>query len=79
MSRYTTVYKEVEVEVDLDDFDTEDLVQELQDRNYTFDTEDVSASATKELLEAIWQKRRTGKDYDFEVDQLIYKVLGKVI
>ena len=31
MSKYKTVYTEVEVEVDLTDFETEDLIEELED------------------------------------------------
>ena len=34
----------------------------------------------KDLLEAIWLKRRMGRtDYQTELDQLIYAGLGKII
>jgi hypothetical protein len=75
MSRYHTIYKEVEVDVELDDFDSEDLIEELESRGMGFD---VSTSG-KELLETIWLKRRTGKDYQYELDQLIYIGLGKIV
>jgi len=72
---YKTVYTEVEVEVDLGDFDTDDLIEELESRG---------AGATdygdgRELLTAIWLKRRQGRDYQTELDQLIYNGLGKII
>ena len=32
MSRYTTVYKEVEIDVDLNDFDDDDILEEMENR-----------------------------------------------
>jgi len=75
MSRYTTVYKEIEVDIELDDFDTDALIEELESRG-----ELVGESGDgKELLTAIWLKRREGKDYQVELDRLIYTGLGKII
>lgn len=74
-----TRYITTEVEVRLDDFDTEDLVKELTDRNYKFNTEDVDGEAARDILQQIWHNRRCSKPYQQELDQLIYKVLGKVI
>ena len=77
MSKYKTVYTEVEVEVDISDFDTEDLLDELASRSSLPLEEDFYG---KGLLEAIWMKRRNGNnDYQQELDQLIYEVLGRVI
>ena len=69
------VYQEVEVEVDLDDFDTEDLIEELERRG---------AAGSEfgdgvELLETIYQKRRLGQDYQQELDKLIWIGLGKIV
>jgi len=69
---YRTVYTEVEVDVDLTDFETEDLIDELENRGHMADT------ASKEIVEAIYQNRRQGKDFSSELDQLIYTVLGKI-
>jgi hypothetical protein len=33
----------------------------------------------KEVLQSIYEKRRLGKDYQTELEQLIYLGLGKVI
>jgi len=77
MSKYKSVYTEVEVEVDLTDFETEDLIEELEDRG-ELPTE--ASFNAKELVEAIWMKRRMGNtDYEKELDQLIYQVTGRVI
>ena len=74
---YKTVYTEVEVDVDLGEFDTDDLVEELESRgalpvDNTYDA--------KDLLTAIWLKRRMGRaDYQMELDQLIYAGLGRIV
>jgi hypothetical protein len=77
MSRYKTVT--VDAEVDLSDFDTDDLIEELEDRGKWPGSSDIRFDST-ELLETIWKKRRLGNhDYQTELDQLIYAVLGKVV
>jgi len=74
---YKTVYTEVEVDVDLSDFDTEDLLDELASRS-SLPVE--GSEDSKELVEKIWLKRRLGNhDYQEELDKLIYQVLGHVI
>jgi hypothetical protein len=74
---YKTVYKEVEVDVDLTDFDTDDLVEELESRGNLPTSPQGSAV---ELVNAIYEKRRMGNhNYQHELDQLIYQVLGKII
>jgi hypothetical protein len=66
-------YITAEVEVNLSDFDTSDLIEELESRGEM-------PSNAKELLETIWLKRRLGNhDYQTELDQLIYQVLGYAI
>jgi hypothetical protein len=70
-----TVYTEVEVDVSLSDFDTDDLVEELASRGAgTTDYGD-----GKDILTAIYEKRRLGRDYQTELEQLIYLGLGKVL
>ena len=72
---YKTIETEVEVDVDLSDFDTEDLVEELESRG----SGTSEFGDGKEILETIYEKRRLGKDYQTELDQLIWMGLGKVI
>ena len=72
---YHTIYKEVEVDVDLSDFETDDLIEELESRG---------AAATdygdgKDILIAIYEKRRLGQDYQTELEQLIWLGLGKFV
>ena len=74
---YKTVYKEVEVDVDLHDFDTDDLIEELEERG------DLPSSTgpydSNELVQKIWQLRRNGKDYQRLLDDLIYAVTGRIV
>jgi hypothetical protein len=74
---YKTMYKEVEVDVDLSDFETDDLLEELESRGALPVDNNIDA---KDLLTAIWLKRRMGRtDYQVELDQLIYAGLGHVV
>jgi hypothetical protein len=69
-----TIYTEVEVDVDLADFETDDLLDELDSRGH------MVASDVNEILEAIYHKRRMGRnDYEKELDELIYASLGKIV
>ena len=70
-----TVYTEVEVDVELEDFDTEDLVEELESRGMGFEA-DVNA---KEIVEQMYQLHRLGKPCDHLLDRLFYSVLGKIV
>ena len=74
MSRhYTTVYKEVEVDVELADFEDEDLIAELNRRDGQL------TWGSHILIQKIWHNRRTGQDYQKELDDLIYETIGKVL
>jgi hypothetical protein len=70
---YRTINVDVDVEVNMSDFETQELIDELESRGFTGDHE------TKHLIEAIYRKRRLGKDFMFELDTLIYHTLGKIV
>lgn len=72
---YKTIYTEVEVDVDLSEFDTDDLIEELESRGAG--TSEFGDG--KELLQTIYEKRRLGKDYQTELDQLIWMGIGKFV
>jgi len=72
---YKTIYTEVEVDVDLGDFDTDDLIEELESRGSGV----MDYGDGKEILATIYEKRRLGKEYQSELDQLIWLGLGKVL
>jgi hypothetical protein len=72
---YKTIYTEVEVDVNLGDFETDDLIEELESRGSGV----MDYGDGKEVLQAIYEKRRLGQDYQTELDQLIWLGLGKFI
>ena len=75
MGRYISVEKYVDVDIDMDDFSDEDLMNELQARglgNFP-DPNEMEA-----LLKTIYQLRRTGQDYQQQLDELIWNALGKI-
>ena len=69
---YKTVY--TEVDVDLGDFNTEDLIDELESRGGQWS----ERGDAEELIQTIHQLRRTGRDYQRELDELIWSMIGKV-
>ena len=79
MSKYKTIYTEVEVDVDISEFDTEDLLDELESRGAGTMGHGTGPYDSKELVEQIWMLRRNGKDYQRQLDNLVYNVTGHVI
>lgn len=70
-------YISVDVDVDLDGFDTDELVDELDRRGYDYNTHGVDGDQARRMLEIVYHRRRTGQDYQNVLDDLIYYVLGK--
>ena len=73
---YKTVYTEVEVDVDLESFDTDDLLEELELRGSLPPEGNVNA---KELVEQMYYLHRQGRDCTHMLDPLFYSVLGRII
>jgi hypothetical protein len=71
-----TVYTEVEVDVSLEDFDDYDLIDELERRGRGFE---VNNRTPTELVTKIYELRRLGRDYERELDELIYVAIGKIV
>jgi hypothetical protein len=76
MSRYITT----EVEVELSDFDTADLVEELESRGHDFTETHIPLGDGNgnNLLEQIYQKRRTNRNFDAELDLFLQQSLGRI-
>lgn len=64
------------VDVELDDFSDDDLKEEMERRGLGAE---VLASTATELIESIYLKRRLGKEYQTELEQLIYQTIGKIV
>jgi len=76
MSRYITT----EVEVELSDFDTADLLEELESRGHDFTETHIPLGDGNgsTLLEQIYQKRRTNRNFDDELDLFLQQSLGRI-
>ena len=72
---YKTVYTEVEVDVDMSEFDTEDLIEELELRGKYLPT----MGNTEELIDKIFHLRRLGKPFEQELDEYLYIRTGRAI
>ena len=72
-------YVSVDVDVDLADFDTDELIQELDRRGNDYNTHGVDGDEARVMLEQVYQLRRSGQNYEAALDQLIYHVLGKIV
>ena len=73
---FKTVYTEVEVDVDMSDFETEDLLEALADRGALPAEGNIDA---KELIEQMYYLRRQGQPYDHLMDSLMYAVMGRIV
>jgi len=72
---YKTVETYVSVDIDMSEFDTDDLIEELESRG-----EIVGGKVDNAVLvNTIYEKRRLGQDYQRELDELIYQVTGKIL
>lgn len=67
----------VDVDVDLSEIEDDELIEELESRG--IESSVCTSDELKSLLTSIWLKRRTGKDFTRELDDLIYHSLGKII
>jgi hypothetical protein len=64
---------DVDIEVDLSEFEDDELVEELEERGV------LPTQHYKVQIEKIWELRRTGQPFDQVLDELIYDTIGKVI
>lgn len=63
----------------LEEFDDDDLIDELKSRGMSVRSVADQAFEVNETIRKIYEKRRIGEDYQRELDALIYDVLGRVI
>jgi hypothetical protein len=73
---YKTVYTEVEVDVNIGDFETDDLLEELEERGALPPEGNINA---KELVEQIYYLRRQGQPWEHLMDDLMYAVMGRIV
>lgn len=76
---YTTVSVDVDLDDILDDLSTDELTDELRRRGGLTNVDGLDGDSNRQILDAIYQKRRLGQEYQAELDVLIYNVLGKIV
>ena len=82
----------VSVDVDLDEFNDDDIINYLENRGYmVINNQDERVELINqdeivshldeivELIESIYHKRRLGQDYQDHLDTLIYNVIGRIV
>jgi len=69
------IYKTIRVEVDLSDFDDEELIEELELRGKYSPT----MGDSDELIDKIFHLRRQGKPFERKLDEYLYIRTGRAI
>jgi hypothetical protein len=71
---HRTVYTEVEVDVNMEDFSDDDILEEAEIRGLNID-----GGNYDELINKIFQLRRLGKPFDRELDEYLYMKTGRIV
>ncbi len=64
----------IEIDVDLKDFSDDDIYEEAIARELFSVDYDIAV-----LIRSLYEKRRLGKDYQSELDKIIYETIGKIV
>jgi len=64
----------IEVDVDWEDLDTSDMLEELERRKAIPDLREFP----NVILERIYFKRKSGENFNKDLDDLIYQVIGRI-
>lgn len=78
MGRYCTsleVDTTVTVDLDWEDLDTDEMLEELERRRALPESEDLP----QDLVKRIYFKRKAGEDHTRDLDDLIYRVIGRIV
>lgn len=65
------------IEVDLEDFDTDSLIDELENRGVTVHGQ-TGHDDNLRIMQEIYERRLCGRDYERQLDQLIWNTIGKM-
>jgi hypothetical protein len=68
-----TIYTEVEVDVELDDFDTVDLIEELERRDVAI------GLANKSIIQRMYEDQQMGNDIQPLLNKLYYTTIGRIL
>lgn len=71
-----SIYKEVEIDVDLDDFTDDELLEEVERRNIGLT--DFELYDSKEFVNKMYEKFRQGKNIDEELRKFFWQSIGRI-
>ena len=71
-----TIYKEVEVDVELSDFSDEELLEEIERREICLDT---NINDSRERVNTMYEKFRQGKNIDSELREFFWSSIGRIV
>lgn len=75
-------YRTISTSVDIymDEFDDDDLIEELEDRGFIVGSKNKSIenSDVIGLIKTLYEKRRNSINYQQELDEIIYSVIGRI-
>jgi hypothetical protein len=74
-----TIYKEVEIDVSLDDFSDDEIADEYEERELG---DSLSSDRSSRLLVTvldIYNAKTLGKNYEALLDQLIFDAIGRIV
>ena len=74
---YVNTY--VDSEDILEELSDDELITELEKRGKDYNLNFVDGDEMRMILQSLYEKRRIGKDYQAELDELIYGILGKIV
>lgn len=65
----------------LNQLSDDELLEEVETRGLNVPDQDAQEqeAENRDLIRSIYEKRRVGQDYNYELNTLIYQVLGKLI
>ena len=76
---YKTVEAEIYIPDVLSEASDDELLAEIKLRKWDTKIFEDESVDLEEKMFAIWQKRRLGRDYQKELDDLIYQTIGKIL
>lgn len=71
------------IQIDLDEFTTDELIEEMGLRGYSVhhkadEFADINQNDLIHDISKIYQLKRTGQSYNTQLDDVIYKVIGRL-
>lgn len=74
-----TIYKEIEVDVSLDDFSDDEIADEYNERGLNESSSSDSSSHLIDAVREIYDAKVLGKNYEALLNQLIFNSIGRIV